>query len=191
MRWRGTIVLAVLVIAAGTYLWLAEAPVGTLDRPGGMLPQVPHEQTTPSRPLVTFEPASVTAVELERGGKRHVLRYSDNSWLGVDDPSLVTEFLQTLVTLGALADIPVLPADLPEFGLDPPLGIVTLHLAGEAEPVVMQIGERNPATTGVYVRVDGSVVLAGALVEWEFDKLFRRAVEFHTSPVSVHDRTPN
>jgi hypothetical protein len=66
------------------------------------------------------------------------------------------------------------PADLRDYGLRPPASILEIRLQDPAEPIVLEIGNRNPATTGVYARVNrrGPILLAGALVAWEFEKAF-------------------
>jgi len=175
MGWRGTIVLVGLVIAVGAYLWLADAPTTPAEKPGAM-PRPPSAESGHAlRKLLVFEPADVVDIELQRAGQTHAVQRRDDAWQGAENPVDVTDFLHTLAEMGVLMDISASSKELADYGLDPPLGIIVLHLSGGAQPLVLQIGERNPATTGVYVRIgaDGPVALAGALVEWEFDKLFK------------------
>ena len=120
----------------------------------------------------------MASVQLERGGQTRRVQRQDDAWQGTEAPSAVNDFLHTLSGLRVLMNISEVPSaeELAEYGLAPPLAVIVLHVTGHSEPLVLQIGERNPATTGVYARVgeNGTVVLAGALAEWEFDKLFRR-----------------
>lgn len=177
MGWRSTIVLTLLVIGAGAYLWFADSPTTPADQAEAMRGRPPGAGSVPTlRKLLVFEPADVVGLQLRRAGHTRTVQRQNGTWQGTEDPSVISDFLHTLSTLGVLMDIPASARELADFGLAPPLGVITLHLNGWGQPLVLQIGERNPATTGVYVRIgeDGSVALAGALVEWEFDKLFRR-----------------
>ena len=177
MEWRGTIGLAVLVAIVGAYLWFVDTPATPPTRPGTMQgPPQSKESADALRKLLVFDPTDVAGLQLQRASHRFTLERRDGNWQGTDDPSAVNDFLHTLATMGVLMDITVSAGGLAEYGLDPPLGVITLQLNGQAQPLVLEIGERNPAITGVYVRIgaDGPVVLAGALVEWEFDKLFKR-----------------
>jgi len=175
MGGRSTIVLAVLVILVGAYLWYSETPPQPAER--SMQGKPPGQESLQAlHKLLDFEPADVVAVQVQRTGQSLTVQRQDSGWQGVDDPSVVNDFLHTLSDLRVLMDISVAAQSLKDYGLDPPLGTVALRVSGQAEPLILQIGERNPATTGVYVRLgeSGAVVLAGALVEWEFDKLFKR-----------------
>jgi hypothetical protein len=176
MGWRSTLVLIGLVIVVGAYLWLADGPPAA-DRAGSMRGQRSGAASVQALPkLLVFEPVDVLGIQLQRAGLTRGVQRQNGTWQGIDDPSAVNDFLRTLSELRALMDISASAKELAEYGLDPPLGMIQLHVNGQAQPLVLQIGDRNPATTGVYVRRggDGSVVLAGALVEWEFDKLFKR-----------------
>ncbi len=177
MGWRSTIVLTGLVILVGAYLWFTDTPPTPSDRPGSMQGQRTGADSVQAlHKLLVFKPVDVVDLQLQRGDRAHAVQRQNGTWKGIDDPSVVNDFLLTLSELRVLMDIPASAQSLADYGLAPPLGVIVLHVNGEAQPLVLQIGARNPATTGVYVRIgeNGSVVLAGALVEWEFDKLFRR-----------------
>jgi hypothetical protein len=64
---------------------------------------------------------------------------------------------------------------LADYGLDSPRSVLELSLAAQSNPLVLEVGNQNPATTGIYARVDrdGPVLLAGSLLSWEIDKLLR------------------
>jgi hypothetical protein len=127
------------------------------------------------RPLLEFVPADVSAVRLERGGDAREAERDAGTWKGTSAPGVIDDMLHSLSGFGLLMEIPAGPTELTDYGLQPPSRVLQLRLRGRATPLVLQIGDRNPATTGVYVRlgVDGPAALAGALVEWEFDKAFR------------------
>jgi len=172
MGWRGTVILALLVVAVGAYVWFDQTPLE--DFPGSELaPAAPRQATTPVRQLLEFSPSDVEAVRVERDGQARDAQRAGDTWSRPDVASRLDDFLHNLTTLGILMDIPAEGGNLKEFGLQPPGTVLTLRLRGRAQPLVVQIGDRNPATTGVYVRVaDGPVVLAGALAAWEVDKAF-------------------
>jgi hypothetical protein len=177
MGWRSTIVLTVLVIVVGAYLRFADAPATPATRPGSAANKPPGADAVQAlQKLLVFEPRDVVDLQLQRAGRTHRLHRENGTWQGIEDPSAVDDFLHSLSQMRVLMDISASAQELADYGLAPPLGVIALHVGGQAQPLVLQIGERNPATTGVYVRIgdDGAVVLAGALVEWEFDNLFRR-----------------
>ncbi len=171
---RGTAVLFALVILAAAFLWLEESRA---PRPAddGDSPPSGAATVAAMRRLLVFNPADVVSLQLERADQAHRVELRNGTWVGIDDASAVSDFLRTLAKLPVLMDIAPPGTDPADFGLAPPLGVIVLT-TGAAQPLVLQIGSRNPATTGVYVRngENGPVVLAGALVEWEFDNLFKR-----------------
>jgi len=175
MGWRGTVVLLVLIVAAGTWLWLESTPPVTL-RPDALSGnQSGREAPPPIEHVLDFDPAAVVGVRLERAGEIRHSEREGGEWHGVENPTLLDDFLHTLSTIGVLSEIPADQAGLEEYGLHPPHSIVELRLRGQQAPLVLQIGDRNPPTTGVYVRAGDNprVVLAGALVTWEFEKAFK------------------
>jgi hypothetical protein len=175
MGWRGTGVLALCVGLAGVLLWF-EGPARqeTASRALTFAAGVAPEPTAPTPRLLDFLPSEVVAVELEHGGLTRTAHRDGDTWEGTNASSVVNDFLHNISGLGVLAEIPAAPADLKDYGLEPPQSVLVLQLRDRAQPLVLQIGDRNPATTGVYVRIgdNGPVVLAGALVTWEFDKAF-------------------
>src|SRR5262249_44117910 len=109
----------------------------------------------------------------EHNGQVRRALSSDGHWNVAADAMI--DFVHNLLGIGVLVDIPAEQANLADFGLQRPQSIVRVALRGESTPIVLLIGDRNPATTGVYIRIgdNGPVVLAGALVTWEFDKAFK------------------
>ena len=174
---RGTLVLALLVVAIGAYLWLEEAPPPRAGRSPETLLGEPRgvDPNQPVRRILDFQPADVVAIRLERNGTSRDTERSGDVWSKAANPAAIKDSLQNLAQLVVLMDIPADATDLAHYGLAPPRGVLQLQVTGRSTPLVLQIGDRNPSVTGVYVRLgaNGPVVLAGALVAWEFDKAFR------------------
>jgi hypothetical protein len=168
-----------LGIAAALALVLGFLVLQTTNPPPTSTPGVPL------RPLlIQLSPGSVQTVELTRGGE--VLRFErqGDDWqlrdqgtrLVPDDR--VDQFLHTIAGLERLEEVADPGASLAEFGLDPPRTRVVL---GAGRDTRIAIGERNPALTGLYVQVapDPHVVLVGAILQWELDKLEALATVGH------------
>lgn len=174
MGWRGTIVLALLIAVVGTYVWFDTGWKPTTIRTAdGEAPAPAPTPVVP--PLITVKPTDVVGIELAHAGKTLAARRDGTIWKGAKKSDAIDDFLKNLNQLGMLMKIPEGVNDLKDYGLQPPHSVVRLLLKGQAAPVILQIGDRNPATTGVYVRLgeNGPVVLAGALLVWEFEKAFQ------------------
>ena len=142
-------------------------------RSGEILDAPQRQPTAALPPLLSFTPADVTAIRLERNGRAVEATRQDGGWRQTQPPGAIEDFLRNLSQLAVLSEIPATGGDLKDYGLHPARSLLELQLRGQA-PLTLQIGDRNPATTGVYTRVgNGPVVLAGALVEWEFQKVFK------------------
>ncbi len=174
MGWRGTLVLALALLGAGFFLYRElVADKGELSWQSVVGPRAapPGEQITH---LLSFDPATVTAIRLQRGGQEWRVERRDGGWSGVARQSDIDDFLTNLIGLAEIIPLEVAPDQLADHGLDPPEGVVELQRAGAA-PVVLFLGRRNPPSTGVYAQLgrDGRIVLTGALALWEFDKAIR------------------
>jgi Domain of unknown function (DUF4340) len=175
MGWRSTLVLALLILVVGTYLWMEEAPPPQRGTPPTLLGEPlivdPHK---PVRHLLNFEPQQVLGIQLQRGSETRASARTSGKWQGTPNGGAIDDFLHSLAELGIVLDIPEGSKQLKDYGLEPPQSVVELRTPGRSTPLILEIGDRNPAVTGVYVRIgrDGPVALAGALVLWEFDKAF-------------------
>jgi hypothetical protein len=173
--WRGTLVLAVLLLAAGLYLYrevAAENPqLSWISIIEGPREPPPGERITR---LLSFDPPTVTAIRIQRGEQQWRSERHDATWSGVERPADVDDFLANLLSLAEIMPLDVAPDALRDHGLDPPQAVIELQRAGQP-PVVLLLGQRNPPATGVYAQVglNGRVVLTGALALWELDKLVR------------------
>jgi hypothetical protein len=174
---RGTLILALLIVVAGAYVWFEETPSAAPGRATDTLLGEPKafDPNQPVRHLLDYQPADVWRIRLEHDGQTRTTERSGGTWTMTSSPGAITDFLGNLAQLPVVMDIPAGTAALRDYGLDPPQSVVRLQTHRQPAALVLQIGDRNPSVTGVYVRIgkDGPVVLAGALVAWEFDKAFR------------------
>lgn len=179
MGWRGTAVLALLVAVVGAYVWLEAVPPDAGNSAAMNAQSAPQQVTTPTHHLLDFEPADVVSVRLERTGQFHEARRAASGWQGVGNATALDDLVHDLAEFRVLMDIPGSQTALKDYGLEPPQGTLEIRLRSRATPLLLQIGDRNPAITGVYVRTgtDGSVALAGALVEWDFDRAYKSLAE--------------
>ena len=175
MGWRGTLVLALALSVAGYVLYREVAAdkrelswesviEGRTDLP-------PGERVTR---LLSFDPATVTAITLRRGDHTwHTVRRA-GGWDGVADPHSIDDFLTNLLELAEIMPIDAPSDERAAQGLAPPEATIELE-RGAAPPLVLYLGRHNPPATAVYAQVgaDGHVVLTGALALWELDKAIR------------------
>jgi len=134
----------------------------------------------PDAPPVTNMPpllartAVVASVELhqESGTRRF---QADGGGRLLDDRGMdASGVVAALRTLAPLMTVAKAPGDPTEFGFD--RDALRLVVRGDQSLLLdLEIGARNPAWTGLYVRRNGArdVELVGALLHWEIAKLDR------------------
>lgn len=166
--YRRLAILAGIAVALGVITALTVLP--------GLAPPVP---TRVGEPLVTFDPAAVREVEIVASGVGHQFRFvrRGDGWALVLPSGEVAVpadrldgFLETVTGLTRLVEIDAAEANPAEFGLEPPRGRVVIRDGGE---ITLALGDRNPPLTALYVQVlpRTNIVLVGAVLLWEFDKL--------------------
>lgn len=169
MTARGTVGLLAVLAALSAYLWLVElrpTPVTGAD----------------AAPTLLAAPAEAAHVELDQGDRRlHAVR-ADARW--TDDAGRPWRGDAVGDLLAALASLrPVMVVD-PEgqepesYGLASPERLRVLAIDGR-ELAHVDVGRANPAGTALYARVGSrpEVVLIGAVLRWELDKLRQGAPE--------------
>ena len=165
MSWRGTSVFVVIVALLGVYAWRSSPP--TLTRGG----------TTLQRPLLGCSPERVTHLVIRTADRKTRFVRGAAGWRAETDDSEphpdVTSLLETLHTMEPLMPVGRVPEDLERFGLAPP----ETHLeawAGNDPVMVLELGDRNPAWTGLYARrADAPIIeLVGGVLYWEIEKLW-------------------
>ena len=168
MTVRGTALLVLLAGALATLTLLEGGPV--IPSPP---PPVPE-----GAPLLDIGTAHVARLEWERGADRLTLVRTPAGWNDAAGQPWPDDVVQAVVdALTSVRPRTVAPAnagDLAQYGLAPATTerLRVLDDTGR-ELLALDIGNRNPAWTGVYVRRVGAdeVLLAGSLLRWELDKL--------------------
>lgn len=169
MSARGTGLLVIVLAALVAYLWLVEAP----QRAGRGQPT----SATEPPPLLTAAPSGVSRVEIEQGKSKLVAVRRDGGWVDASgrpwqSPG-VADLLDTLTTLRPVMVVDPDPSEPADYGLGPDATRLRLAGADGRSILGLEVGERNPAWTGLYARVAGhkDVVLVGAVLRWELEKL--------------------
>jgi len=130
-------------------------------------------------PFLNVPDGQVEAVELTRGAHVVRCRRVEGRWQVVEPAghAAPSDLVAALVAnLSQAPDVEVVAesgANLVPFGLAPPDSQIVLTVSGGA-PIVVRLGDRNPAGTAIYARRTGSdsVYLVGLNVRYYEDLLF-------------------
>lgn len=166
MTLRGTALLLLVMVGLGGYLWLIEA------RPR------PAQAPLAAAPLLGVPASAVARVELEER-TRHLVadRSRDGKWVdAVGRPwrdDALTDLVHALGTLAPVMTIDPEPEAPADYGLDADAPRLSLRAADGRPLLTLELGERNPTSTGLYARRAGErpIVLVGAVLGWELDKV--------------------
>jgi hypothetical protein len=172
---RGTAILLAVLAALAAWLWLFE-------RARLVAPAAP--ETEP--PLLAASPDDVARLALVERGTALVASRAEDGW--VDDAGrrwpgdAVDDVLQAIASLRPLMTVDPDPRLADDYGLGPAATRLELADGAGRRLVALDVGERNPAGTALYVRRgdDRTVVLVGAVLAWELDKL--RGAAPHADP---------
>lgn len=183
MTMRGTLLLWMCILALAAYAWITAGPQSRVQK-----------RTLPAAaghaPLLRFDVAAVDGVDITGPTGVIRLRRQGTAWrrargAPLPAPEGVDALLETLADIRPLATIASAPVDLESFGLDPPRSRIAISLGPERSPLTLVLGDRNPAWTGVYALASSApdqVVLLGALILWEVDKISRAARQDRDPP---------
>jgi len=160
MTVRGTLALVVVAVVLGAWALLER-----LHPPGP--PVVPT--------LLGAPPASASRIEVSEPDATLVAIRRDGGWVDAAGrawpPRVDDDFLDALSHITALRDVDAAPAGTNDYGF---AGRRLRVLGADGATLLdVELGDRNPALTGVYVRRADrpEVLLVGALVVWELKKL--------------------
>ena len=168
MTARGTALLVALLATLAGYLWVVER------RPAPAFPPEPA-------PLLAVPTAAVARVELVEGERRLTAVRGERGWTDAagrpwsQDP--VSDLLAALGALRPLATVDPDPAAPGDYGLGPGGRRLELAAADGRPLLALELGERNPAWTGLYARRAGepAVLLVGGVLAWELEKVRQAA----------------
>lgn len=153
MRIRTGLVLAVLALLLGGLYYVVDIH-GRAAR---------EQARAAERRIVSFDPAQVEELAIEKGTERVVVRTDGVRWRII---APVTELADDAVVDGLLAFVGRLEKvrslegfdDLKVVGLDPPQARLRLALRN-GERLTLQIGSPNPVRTGVYAALEGAPLI--------------------------------
>jgi hypothetical protein len=163
MTVRGTAGLMALLAAFCGYLWLSARPAVSPAPPGSPLLAIPADR--------------VTRIQIEWPDARLAAVRNAGAWRGAAGGSVVPtrqidDLLATLATIRPVTTLAPAEREAAAYGFGDAATAVRLDAGGEVA-LELEVGDRNPAWTGVYVRRAGSpeAHLVGALLRWDLDKL--------------------
>jgi hypothetical protein len=169
MTARGTALLLGVLVALVAYTWLAEV------EPRRHVARV--DDAAEPAPLLTVPSGAIARVALEERGTRLTAVRHERTWVDEEGRSWRGDAVSGLVeTLGSLRPVMVVesdPTNPAEYGLGPDALRLEVSAKNGKPVLALELGQQNPSATGVYARVGGrrEVVLIGALLRWEIDKL--------------------
>jgi len=143
MRLRNTLILAVVFLALGAYVYFVE------------LQKAADEAK--KKTLVTFDTDQVTSVTLTYPDREIVLSKTDSGWRlskPVDAPAdetTVTNLLTAVSTCEVKKTLDDVPDNLAPFGLDQPQATVTLKLKDKEIPAI-RVGKTSPVGNSTFVQ---------------------------------------
>jgi len=162
MSWKTLTVLLVLAAALGSFLvvdtqWLT--------------PKREKAESAKGR-LWTVELKDVDGLTIKRKDDTIKLKRAGDGWEMVEpvktraDGAVVNDVVTNLATARVDREIEANPTKLDDYGLEPPAAQVTLDVKGQAAPLTLTVGGKNPTGVWVYAR-EGSkpaVVVVGESV---------------------------
>ena len=183
MSWKSLTVLAVLAAGLGGFLvvdsyWLTpkrEKAAGAKGR------------------LWTIEPKDVEALTIKRKDDTISLKRAGDGWEMLEpvrtraSSGAVNEMVTGLATARVDREIDPNPSKPADFGLEPPEASVTLEVKGQAAPLTLAVGSKNPTGVWVYAR-EGSkpaVIVIGDSISRD---VTRPAADFRDRTLFAFDR---
>jgi hypothetical protein len=176
MTWRRIAIYYALAIVLGGYFLLFEW------QPGGEKP-LPERRPIQQTRFLPIPIEEIQEVQVRRDAGAVTCRRNGQGWQAVEPPgtqitsSLLDSFVEGLVVEKEVQVIDEATGDLSSYGLDRPHA--TVILKGGANNVIATVflGDRNPPSTAVYARKEGSpqIVLLGYSVRYYEELIFEAA----------------
>jgi uncharacterized protein DUF4340 len=183
MSWKSLTVLAILAAGLGGFLvvdsyWLT--------------PKREKAASAKGR-LWTIEPKDVEALTIKRKDDTISLKRAGDGWEMLEpvrtraSSGAVNEMVTALATARVDREIDPNPSKPADFGLDPPEASVTLEVKGQAAPLTLAVGGKNPTGVWVYAR-EGSkpaVIVIGDSISRD---VTRPAADYRDRTLFAFDR---
>jgi len=183
MSWKTLTVLVVLAAGLGGFL-IFDSYYLTPNR----------EKTTSAKGrLWTIEPKDVETLTIKRKDDTVKLKRTGDGWEMLEpvktrgNAGAVNETVTGLATARVDREVDANPAKLSDFGLEPPEAVVTMEVKGQAAPLTLTVGGKNPTGVWVYAR-EGSkpaVVVIGDSVSRD---VLRPVADFRDRALFPFDR---
>jgi hypothetical protein len=149
-RGRSLLLLTVVALALGAYIYFVEMPRDTTD------PATRKDQ------LFSVEAAAIEELEVRASnGTTTTLKKEGDDWritapetLDADETQ-VSSILNTIESAEIQRVLDANPASVADFGLDPPRYSIAFRKAGDAQPTRLLLGQKTPTGADLYARIDG------------------------------------
>ena len=181
--WKTVVVLLVLAAGLGGFFYYDTYWLN---------PQREKAESAKGR-IWTVEPKDVEAVTLVRSDGTVRLKRTGDGWEMLEpvkargDRAVVDDLVTTLATARMDREIDANPAKPADFGLDPPQTEVRLEVKGQAQPLVLKVGSKNPTGVWVYAREGGKPAVI-TLSESVSRDATRPVADFRDRSVIAFDR---
>ena len=166
-RGRSTLILFVVAVALGGYLYFIESKR-----------TIPDENA--KKKVFTSDAAKINQLEIKSsGGEVTGLRKgAKETWTIVKpidapaDRNSISDIVTNLANLEEEREVDANASDLKTYGLAEPRVDVTFHVEGEKEPKRILLGDKTPGGTGLYAKLPAGnrVFLVGTSLDTTLDK---------------------
>ena len=183
MSWKTLTVLAVLAAGLGGFL-VFDSYYLTPKR---------EKTTSVKGRLWTIEPKDVQSLTIKRKDDTVKLKRAGDGWEMLEpvktraNSGAVNEMVTGLATARVDREIDPNPSKPADFGLEPPEAVVTLEVKGQAAPLTLAVGGKNPTGVWVYAR-EGSKPAVVAIGDSVSRDVTRPVAEFRDRSLFTFDR---
>ncbi len=166
MRGRSTVILLVVAVAFGAYIYFVESKKPVVDE-------------NAKKKVFSYETGKIDQVEIKiSGGDATALKKETGGWTIVKpvaapaDQNAVNDIVTNLATLEEDRLVEENAADLKSYGLAEPRIDVTFNVSGEKTPKQILFGDKSPTGVGVYAKLptDKRVFLVGTSADTTFTR---------------------
>ncbi|MGH7275500.1 MAG: DUF4340 domain-containing protein, partial [Candidatus Rokuibacteriota bacterium] len=183
MSWKTVTVLAVLAAGLGGFLVLDSY----------YLSPKREKTTSVQGRLWTIEPKDVEALTIKRKDDTVKLKRVGDGWEMLEpvktrgNNGAINEVVTGLATVRVDREVDPNPSRPADFGLEPPAALVTLEVKGQAAPLSLALGGKNPTGVWVYAR-EGSKPAVVAIGDSVWRDVTRPVAEFRDRVLFAFDR---